>query len=104
MEILHSGNQATLHQLRKKYWILKGKQAVRKVIAKCVICHRYNAISLNQLMGDLPAPRVRITKPFTHTGCVLPDQFKFDYQKEEEREHIKDIFVSLYVWQPRPFT
>ena len=34
----HSGANDTLMLLRENYWILKGKQAVKQVINKCVIC------------------------------------------------------------------
>lgn len=65
---LHGGNTLTLAQVRSKYWIINGLSAVRQHIRKCIICHRYNAESCQQLMGSFPKPRISISRPFTHTG------------------------------------
>ncbi|GFY78889.1 integrase catalytic domain-containing protein [Trichonephila inaurata madagascariensis] len=39
----HCGVSATLTQLRKKYWIPKGRQLVKTMIRICLICKRYSA-------------------------------------------------------------
>lgn len=41
---------------------------VRGHIHKCNKCFKYTCASLNQLMGQLPQPRVNITNPFSHVG------------------------------------
>lgn len=65
---LHGGNQLTLAHTRRRFWIINGKKAVRSFISKCVICIRYREQAANQLMGDLPAPRVTPCPPFVHSG------------------------------------
>lgn len=54
--------------LRREYWIIQTKQAVKAYIHKCTICRRYKNDKVHQLMGELPKPRVTISRPFTHTG------------------------------------
>ncbi|GFR12543.1 integrase catalytic domain-containing protein [Trichonephila clavata] len=39
----HCGVSATLTQLRKNYWIPKGRQLVKTIIRICLICKKYNA-------------------------------------------------------------
>ncbi|XP_055912003.1 uncharacterized protein LOC129946017 [Eupeodes corollae] len=65
---LHGGLQQMVTNLRTKYWILNLKRSVKKYIHKCVICFRFKAKPMQQLMGNLPAVRVRVSRPFTHTG------------------------------------
>jgi hypothetical protein len=65
---LHGGCQTTIAALRRQYWILSCRNAVRKIIFQCIKCFRANPKSYPQLMGDLPAPRVTPSRPFTVTG------------------------------------
>ena len=37
----HCGVRATLTELRTRYWVLKGRQAVKKIVNGCVICKRW---------------------------------------------------------------
>ena len=39
--IKHDGVKETLVQLRSQFWIVRGSQYVRNIIAKCQICARY---------------------------------------------------------------
>jgi hypothetical protein len=65
---LHGGCQTTIAALRRQYWILSCRNAVRKIIFQCIKCFRANPKSYPQLMGDLPAPRVTPSRPFTVTA------------------------------------
>ena len=67
-KVLHGGAQLTLNTLRQNYWILKGRQKVKSVIQKCTVCIRYRASQQYQLMGNLPADRVRPGRPFSQSG------------------------------------
>lgn len=66
--LLHGGPRLTLTYLRRKYWILSGHRTVKSQLHRCVTCRRYSPQQNNQLMADLPKPRVTISRPFTHTG------------------------------------
>ena len=37
-KVCHAGVESTLTELRLKYWIIKGRQIIRKVINSCVTC------------------------------------------------------------------
>lgn len=66
--VLHSGISATLTEIRKKYWVPKGRQLVKKVIKNCLICKKYFAKPANQLTAQLPKDRMAETPPFTICG------------------------------------
>ena len=38
--VLHGGVRETLAELRSKFWVPKGRQHVKKVISKCVVCRK----------------------------------------------------------------
>jgi hypothetical protein len=69
LRIKHAGIKDTLTTLRERYWILKGRAMVKRVLRKCVVCRRFNGISYaSQPSVDLPENRVSHDPPFTHTG------------------------------------
>ena len=39
--VLHLGIKTTLSDVRSKFWIVKGRKAVKSVLRKCVTCRRY---------------------------------------------------------------
>ncbi|KAJ8962082.1 hypothetical protein NQ318_018033 [Aromia moschata] len=65
---LHAGTQAVLANLRYKYWIINGKNAVKKILRRCVICFRVKPSDNLQPMGNLPEARLKPTRPFTISG------------------------------------
>ncbi|XP_021965112.1 uncharacterized protein LOC110860388 [Folsomia candida] len=65
---LHSGFQATWSTLLQQVWILRGRNTIRQIIRKCVICRRHRAQLSQQLMGNLPVARVTPNPPFLHVG------------------------------------
>ena len=62
----HSGVNDTLTLLRENYWILKGKQIVKQIISKCVMCLKcdYHVTTT----PDLLVEQVSDDLPFTHVG------------------------------------
>ncbi|XP_064647483.1 uncharacterized protein LOC135500166 [Lineus longissimus] len=65
----HSGCERVLTEIRQKYWIPKGRIAVRRIITRCFPCSKRNAKPLTQQMADLPPDRVNQAKgPFCFTG------------------------------------
>ncbi|GFX10498.1 integrase catalytic domain-containing protein [Trichonephila clavipes] len=72
----HCGVSATLTQLRKKYWIPKGRQLVKTMIRICLVCKKYSAKQADQLSGELPRDRITQSPPFQivgidFTGAIL---------------------------------
>ena len=65
----HSGQNFVLSTLREKYWIVKGRLVVRKVIKDCMNCKKRDAKRGEQIMADLPEDRLTPDDPpFTFVG------------------------------------
>lgn len=65
---LHGGLAQTLANIRRQFWIIRAKNAVKTAILKCVICFRFKRETRIQLMGNLPEHRLHINHPFTNVG------------------------------------
>ncbi|KAK7877121.1 hypothetical protein WMY93_032173 [Mugilogobius chulae] len=75
----HSGRNHMLSHLRQRYWIPGACAAIRKILAKCVICRRLSAVPGHQKMSDLPLSRITPDEPpFSRVGldCFGPFEVK----------------------------
>jgi len=68
-QALHGSVERTIHEIRRQYYILRIRSAVRRVIGKCVQCKRLRAEPDIPLMAPLPAIRLQSHRPpFAVTG------------------------------------
>lgn len=66
---LHAGINATITELRQRYWIPSIRQYVRSILRKCVTCRKVNGRPyVSPDPPPLPSNRVADTPPFTVTG------------------------------------
>lgn len=65
---LHGGTALTLNFVRKNFWIVNGRNAVRFNIHKYIICFRQKPQLAIKQMGSLPAARVRPARAFSSVG------------------------------------
>lgn len=93
---LHGGPQLVLGLLRKKYWVLNARNAVRLHIYRCIKCHRFKATSASQLMGSLPEPRINLTRAFTHTGVDYAGPIDVRMSKGRGNSSYKG-YISLFI-------
>ncbi|GFR15354.1 integrase catalytic domain-containing protein [Trichonephila clavata] len=63
-----SGAEATLANIRFKFWIVNGRSKVKRVIKQCIKCLKVSAKGKNQMMADLPSARVSIARVFNKVG------------------------------------
>ena len=67
--VKHGGVKATLTELRSRYWIVKGRNLVRKILHRCVTCCRFHSKPYQPPPAPpLPSFRVRESRPFPFTG------------------------------------
>ena len=65
----HAGVSHLLAVIRQRFWILHGAATVKRMIRRCPLCRRQNAVGMSQLMAPLPAVRVREGwHPFSQVG------------------------------------
>lgn len=48
---LHAGPNLLLAILRDQFWPVNGPYLVKRVVRKCVTCHRNRAVTATQIMG-----------------------------------------------------
>lgn len=68
----HVGTQHTLSEIRKQFWIPKGRQVVYNVLQKCFDCRKLrNKPYRAPPMPPLPTQRVERVIPFTNSGIDI---------------------------------
>lgn len=67
--VMHNGVRETLTELRSAYWLVRGRQFVRKVVHGCVTCRKVEGKHCQGLPPPpLPEFRVQQSRPFQTTG------------------------------------
>lgn len=66
--LVHAGVKDTLVQLRERFWIIRARQLVKKIIHRCVICRKLQARPITQPSAPLPADRVTESQTFEVVG------------------------------------
>ena len=67
--IFHNGVKETLNVVRQRYWILRGREAVKRIVRQCVVCKKFEGLPFKQgPFPDLPQLRVDDSPPFSNTG------------------------------------
>ena len=68
-KVLHNGVKETLNELQSRYWIMKGRSFIRKILHQCVICKRFEGKPYHVLVPPpLHECRVRPCIPFAYIG------------------------------------
>ena len=73
--VLHNGVRETLTEIRRRFWIVKGRTLVRAIIHLCITCRRFEgAPFLMPPPPPLPVSRVKEDPAFSFTGvdCAGP--------------------------------
>ncbi|XP_043461973.1 uncharacterized protein LOC122498348 [Leptopilina heterotoma] len=94
---LHAGTSLLLANLRERYWILSSRNAIRKVLRKCVLCFRIKPKNEIQLMGNLPVERVTPSRAFAHTGIDYAGPFNIKISRNKTQKAYLCVFVCLAV-------
>lgn len=92
---LHVGPQGFLAHIRQSYWILSGRQAIKRVYRKCIVCFRARPNSINQIMGDLPKDRVKPSQAFLHAGVDYAGPFNIKISRNKSGKAYLCIFVCF---------
>ena len=73
--VCHAGAERVFAEIRRRFWILQGREAVRRFQRTCTDCQRWRAQPAIPKMADLPPCRLKIgEKAFHATGvdCFGP--------------------------------
>ena len=65
----HGGVDHVLASIRQRFWIIRGRQEVKRIKGKCISCKREKAKTGHQLLSELPVERLTPFQPaFYHTS------------------------------------
>ena len=68
-KVFHDGIGETLHILRQKYWVLRGREKVKRVIRRCTVCKKLEGLPYKTVFcPELPKCRVDEGPPFSSVG------------------------------------
>lgn len=85
-QLNHPGAERVFAELRRKYWLLRGREAIRKHQHNCVDCRKWRGSPQVPRMADLPPSSLRLYKPpFYSTGvdCFGPMMIKVGRRNEK---------------------
>lgn len=86
IQLHHPGPERVFAELRRRFWILRGREAVRRHQYGCADCRRWRARPAVPKMADLPAARLRLFKPaFYSTGMVCFGPFDVKVGRRREK-------------------
>ncbi len=84
--LLHPGSERVLAELRRQYWILRGREAVRKHQHTCRDCQLWRAKPQTPRLADLPPCRLNLYKPpFYSTGVDYFGPFAVKIGRRQEK-------------------
>jgi len=92
----HAGPQLLSATIHEKYWIPRIRNLVRSVIHQCLTCYRFKAQAKQQLIGELPPSRVRLSKPFLTTGVDYAGPILLRLGPTRSKTIIKD-YIAIFV-------
>ena len=97
-EILaHAGRGHMLSVLRQKFWILNARALTRRILRNCMACRKRSERVINQMIGDLPKPRLTPHEPpFTY--------IEIDFYVKRGRAPRRSMGASLCVLRLEPST
>lgn len=85
-KLQHPGPERVFAEIRRRYWVLRGREAVRRHQRSCAQCKRWKGQPNPPRMADLPPARLRLFKPaFYSTGvdCFGPYTIKIRRSHEK---------------------
>ena len=90
----HNRVEATLARLRTRFWIVKGRQVVKRTLANCTVCRRYVGKSYRMSpQSDLPEFRLSQKPAFTY---VRVDYAGPLYIKVSGQSALQKVYVLLF--------
>ena len=91
--VLHNGVKETLMDLRSRFWIVKGRQLVKKIVHACKLCTRIQGLSYGHSeISQLPEFRVKEDLAFTSVGI----DFAGPLFIKTESQALKKVYIALF--------
>ncbi len=85
-KLQHPGAERMFAEIWCHYWIIRGREVIRRHQHKCSECQRWRAQPTIPKMADLPSARLRLHKPAFHScgvDCFVPMLIKIGRRTEK---------------------
>lgn len=89
---MHGGVNTVLAYIRKKFWIIQGRQLIKSILNQCVVCKKLKGKNACEQWSLLPAERIITTRPFKTTGIDFAGPL---YVKSEAENTQIKVYVML---------
>ncbi|CAB4025225.1 Hypothetical predicted protein [Paramuricea clavata] len=87
-QVKHNGIRDTLTAARERFWAIRGREAVNRIIKDCVVCRKAEGLPNNYGQApDLPSSRVSDDPPFTNVGLAFAGPLYVQDKKNELDEN-----------------
>jgi hypothetical protein len=88
----HNGIKETLNCIRERFWILRGRGSVKRIVRRCTICKKFEGKSFSTpIEPSLPSCRVSDEPPFSNVGIDFAGPLLVT-----EKEHIDKTYICLF--------
>ena len=92
--VFQNGVSETLNMLRLKYWILRGRESVKRIIKRRIMCQKFEGLAYNSVFSKgLPSFRVDNIPPFCNVDIGFADQLYISSQTS-----YKKCCICLFTW------
>ena len=92
-KVKHGGVNSTLAELRSSFWVVQGRQLVKKLLHNCIVCRRYHGRPYKAPTLPLPRPRVMKAPPFSYTVIDFAVPL---YTRETLASKTRKVWMCLY--------
>ncbi|CAB4022910.1 RNA-directed DNA polymerase from mobile element jockey, partial [Paramuricea clavata] len=97
--VKHNGIRDTLTTTRERFWILRGREVVKRILKKCVVCRKAEGTPYGvPPPPHLPPCRVADDPPFTNVGLDFagPLLVRPDKEAQSSIESLLKVYVLLF--------
>ena len=95
VKLKHGLTKDTLAEVRSKYWIIKGRQLIRKIVHGCTVCRKFKGRCYKlPPVADLPSFRLEESIPFLNIGVDFAGPL---YIKGKTMDEVKKTYIALFI-------
>jgi hypothetical protein len=93
--LAHPSAERLLSSIRSRFWIIKGRVAIKRYLFKCLTCKRHRAMPCIPLMAPLPRHRLApFQRPFTYVGLDFFGPCNITIYRRKEKRYVL-LFTCL---------
>lgn len=87
----HFGVGTVLSHIRRRFWVTRGRQVIRSVLRRCVVCRKRQGQFGDEVQAPLPEDRVQLIVPFSTTGIDFCGPFHVRHLESSTK-----VYIALF--------